>query len=449
MATAIITSFDQQCDSNGDPISGAKVYVYNVGTTTLRSIYSNTGLTTAAANPIVCDSAGRHDMRYTATGSYKIVVKTSTDVTVYTRDNIDGSIPVGGSGILAIANGGTGASTAPTALANLGGVTSAEFSDLSAEVAALSGALGSSEKTHIATGTTAQRPVTPVQGDGRWNTSLGGFGELEFYDGTNWRQFSAAQPIAGGFINLVVTNNSGTPTTSVDVDADAVTVETTGGEAYRIRSVNLTIACAGTGANGLDAGSLSTSTWYSIWVIYNPTTSTTAGLAGTSATAPTMPSGYTAKARVGWMRTNGSSQFHRITQRGRRAQWIVGTDPAVARNIANGVAGTYSTTSPVLAAVSITTHVPTTASSIQIMATTSYGGGTNGSVLVAPTTAWGGTNNGPAGSAFNCFPLSLASGNIGGSANFTTWMQLETTTIAWAGANTGSGIYVMGWEDNL
>jgi hypothetical protein len=186
MATAIITSFDQQCDSNGDPISGAKVYVYNVGTTTLRSIYSNTGLSTAAANPIVCDSAGRHDMRYTATGSYKIVVKTSADVTVYTRDNIDGSIPVGGSGILAITNGGTGASTAPAALANLGGVTSTEFADLSADVAALVGASASTEKTHIATGTTAQRPLTPVEGDVRRNTTLATY---EGYDGAAWVNF--------------------------------------------------------------------------------------------------------------------------------------------------------------------------------------------------------------------------------------------------------------------
>lgn len=183
MSTAIVTSFDQQCDSNGDPISGARVYVYNVGTTTLRNIYSNTGLTTAAANPIVCDSAGRHDMRYTATGSCKIVVKTSSDVTVYTRDNIDGNIPIGAAGILAIVNGGTGASTAPTALSNLGGVTAAEFADLSADVAALVGAGASTEKTHIATGTTAQRPSVPATGDVRYNTTLATF---EIYNGSAW-----------------------------------------------------------------------------------------------------------------------------------------------------------------------------------------------------------------------------------------------------------------------
>jgi hypothetical protein len=186
MATAIVTSFDQQCDSAGDPLSGALVYVYDVGTTTLRSIFTDDGLSVAAANPIVCDSAGRHDMRYTATGSYKIVVKTSADVTVYTRDNIDGSIPIGASGILAIANGGTAADNASTALANLGGVTAAEFSSLSAEVAALTGASASTEKTHIATGTTAERPVPAAEGDIRRNTTLSTY---EGYDGAAWVNF--------------------------------------------------------------------------------------------------------------------------------------------------------------------------------------------------------------------------------------------------------------------
>lgn len=184
MATEIITSFQQICDSAGDPISGAKIYVYDVGTTTPRDVYSDDDLDIShvAANPIVCDSAGRHDMRYTATGSYKIVVKTSAGVTVYTRDNIDGRVPVG-SGALAIANGGTGATDAAAALTALGGATAAEVADVAADVAALSGALASTEKTHIATGTTGQRPASPIEGDIRRNTTTSLY---EFYTGSAW-----------------------------------------------------------------------------------------------------------------------------------------------------------------------------------------------------------------------------------------------------------------------
>ena len=186
MAVEIITSFGQQCDASGDPMSGAKIYVYDVGTTTPKTLYPNSDLTGTADNPIVCDSAGRHDMRYVATGSYKIVVKTSADVTVFTRDNIDGRVPVG-SGALAIANGGTGATSAPVALSNLGGATAAELADVAADVAALSGSLSSTEKTHIATGTTAQRPASPIEGDIRRNTTTG---EWEAYNGSSWEELA-------------------------------------------------------------------------------------------------------------------------------------------------------------------------------------------------------------------------------------------------------------------
>lgn len=185
MATEIITSLVRQFTTAGGVLNGGKVYVYDVGTTTLKSVWSDTALSSAAANPIICDSAGMHDMRYIATGSYKIVVKTSADVTVYTRDNIDGRVPVG-AGALAIANGGTGATTAGAALAALGAATAAEVADLAADVAELSGTLGSTEKTHIATGTTAQRDATPDNGDIRRNTTTS---KWEGYDGADWDDF--------------------------------------------------------------------------------------------------------------------------------------------------------------------------------------------------------------------------------------------------------------------
>lgn len=184
MSTEIITSFGQQCDANGVPVSGAKIHVYDAGTTDYRAVYSDTGLSSATANPIICDSSGRHDMRYTAAGSYKIVVTTSADAPLYTRDNIDGRLPIG-SGALAVANGGTGATSASAARTNLGAASDTDVSDLAAEVASLSGAQASVEKTHIATGTTAQRTDSPIEGDIRRNTTTGKF---EGY-GSSWENF--------------------------------------------------------------------------------------------------------------------------------------------------------------------------------------------------------------------------------------------------------------------
>lgn len=184
MATEIITSFLQITDSDLAIVPGAEVSVYDAGTTTLRNIFSDTALAVAAANPILCDSDGTHAMRYTAAGSYKIVIRrTGAGAVVRERDNIDGRIPIG-SGALAIANGGTGATSAGAALTALGGATAAQVASLAADVAALSGTLASSEKTHIATGTTAQRPATPVDGDIRKNTTTGLY---EVYTGAAWQ----------------------------------------------------------------------------------------------------------------------------------------------------------------------------------------------------------------------------------------------------------------------
>jgi hypothetical protein len=223
MATAIETSFWPINDANGDPVSGAKIYVYNVGTTTSRAIYSDTSLSVSVSNPIICNSAGRTTtdggttvgMVYTATGSYKIVVKTSADVTLYTLDNIDGNVPVG-SGALAIANGGTGATSAATALSNLGGASDADLADLASDVAALVGAASSTEKTHLATGTTAQRPASPAEGDVRRNTTTSSY---EGYTGAAWRHFattSTEDPSATdseeGFIEIAVQSEMETAT---------------------------------------------------------------------------------------------------------------------------------------------------------------------------------------------------------------------------------------------
>jgi hypothetical protein len=129
-----------------DEAPSGTVTVQNAGTTTSRGIYTDTGLSTPATNPIPLDSAGRatQGIIYTAASAYKVIVKNSAGTTLYTRDYIDPGVPIG-AGFLPIANGGTGATDAATALTNLGGVSAASITDLEEEVAALAGAAGSSE----------------------------------------------------------------------------------------------------------------------------------------------------------------------------------------------------------------------------------------------------------------------------------------------------------------
>ena len=86
----IYNPLTQVLDANGDPYSGAKLYVFDAGTTTNRTTYSDKALTTPNANPLVADSAGRFGPLYIAASAtdYKLRVDTSADVVVYTQDNI-------------------------------------------------------------------------------------------------------------------------------------------------------------------------------------------------------------------------------------------------------------------------------------------------------------------------------------------------------------------------
>jgi len=125
--------------------------------------------------------------------------------------------------------------------------------------------------------------------------------------GLTFQQVGATQTsasIQGSFKNLQASATG--LSANVTVTADEITVENASNAYQTLRAVNLIIAGTASGAaNGLDAGALAISTWYSVWVIWNGVT--TAGLLSLSATAPTLPAGYTHKARVGWIRTDGTA----------------------------------------------------------------------------------------------------------------------------------------------
>jgi hypothetical protein len=123
------------------------------------------------------------------------------------------------------------------------------------------------------------------------------------------------------------------------VTASYITLADASNNVKLIRSVSATIATGTTGANGRDAGSMAANTWYAVWIIHNPTTNTTAAMLSTSATSPTMPSGYTYKHRVGWVRTRAAATtLRRSRQRNAKAQYIVNaTDALPALSVGSSV----------------------------------------------------------------------------------------------------------------
>lgn len=89
MAGRIIVPDLRAFDSNGDPISGAKLYSYVTGTTTNLATYTTSALSVAHTNPIIADSAGRFaDIWAAADIAYRIVVKTAADVVINDTDPV-------------------------------------------------------------------------------------------------------------------------------------------------------------------------------------------------------------------------------------------------------------------------------------------------------------------------------------------------------------------------
>lgn len=77
-------------DNNGVPLNGGLLYVYDAGTTTPASTYTDSTAATNNTQPIVLDSAGRTPAQIwlTAGSSYKFVLQTSAGVLIKTDDNI-------------------------------------------------------------------------------------------------------------------------------------------------------------------------------------------------------------------------------------------------------------------------------------------------------------------------------------------------------------------------
>ena len=78
----------QGFDASGDPLTGGLLYTYEAGTTTPLATYTDYDAGTPNANPVVLDSRGEADVWLDPDLLYKMVLKTSAGVTVWTVDDV-------------------------------------------------------------------------------------------------------------------------------------------------------------------------------------------------------------------------------------------------------------------------------------------------------------------------------------------------------------------------
>lgn len=86
------TILETALDSSGNPINTAKLFIYEAGTTTKLTTYSDSALTSANANPLIADSAGRFVTIYGNPDDYKFVLAPANDTdppasAIQTTDN--------------------------------------------------------------------------------------------------------------------------------------------------------------------------------------------------------------------------------------------------------------------------------------------------------------------------------------------------------------------------
>jgi len=254
---------------------------------------------------------------------------------------------------------------------------------------------------------------------------------------------SVAQPVQAEFKNLLITNTtSGTAASHVLVTADQVLLWNASNGAINVQGVSLDINANAAGANGLDTGSFAINTWYYVWVIYNGVTATTAGLLSASATAPTMPSGFTYKARVGAIRAGAGPAFVNMMQKGRRAQYLVGTFGGNAlANLPSMISGTSgNVATPTWTTVSVANFVPTTAGAIDLVLinhTASAG------AMTAPNNNYGNIT-----STTNPPPMSNGTSAVPDDAR-TGQFLLESTNVFYASSAATGALFAKGWEDNI
>lgn len=263
-------------------------------------------------------------------------------------------------------------------------------------------------------------------------------------DATTAQQAPAFHQIADAVMSVLTpgtnslkTTTTGTSSVCTLTATYAIVVGT--GIGYRVSNVAVSIDISTSGAGGLDTGTVAASTIYFKWLIYNPTTSTVAGLYSLSSTAPVMPAGYTCKALVGMDITDGTGNEYLLNSVQYGNVWTlkvggnVSGYPALITGVAGAVGDVGVPTAPTWVAASLTPWVPSIASQVKVFLTSSGGTG----AMTAPSAAYGAYN-----SQTNPPPLVQAIGGVSRSAE-TANITLETTaSLQYASNGAANGLYL-------
>lgn len=263
----------------------------------------------------------------------------------------------------------------------------------------------------------------------------GAFIVLEYYPSSG-APVGGSASIQGSFKNL---RGAWVSNTTASWSADQIIVQNTAAFPNLLASYSQTLNSAISGAGGLDTGSLTSSTWYAVYAIYNPSTAAASVLMSLSFSAPTLPSGYTYSGLIGAVRTDGSSNFIGFVQYGGDWQYVVGQNLAALPTLASGSYGSVGT--PTFVAQTVrsggTGTVAPNASKIKVI-TSVRGGGAE--MIVSPNNSY------PAGGGTN---YNFIDNGDGGNPNQNAEILLESNSIYSASNSGNNALYGAGFTMNL
>ncbi len=195
--------------TDGLPLVGGKLYTYAAGTTTPLASYTDHTGVTANTNPVILDSAGEADVWLPETTAYKYVLKDADDVLLFTVDYV--SVPLTANSFASpppigsdVPNSGTFTTLNVTDAAIFEDTANfTEAVEFDADVT-IAGRLSLTDTgaAKLNVGTTAQRPVAPVNGDIRYNSDTS---KYEGYSGSAWGQLGGGAT-GGGADTIFVLN---------------------------------------------------------------------------------------------------------------------------------------------------------------------------------------------------------------------------------------------------
>ena len=273
---------------------------------------------------------------------------------------------------------------------------------------------------------TADKLTTPRKING---VNFDGSADIQVYSG-----------VQGSFKNLKIQVTSNT---QAIVTIDQIILFDSSSNAKLVSSVSSTLDKTILSAvNGLDTGVIANSTWYYVFTIAK-VDGTKGVLMSLSSTAPTLPNGYTFKARIGAIKTHTDGTLLRTLQYGRKVQYVVtsATNTPNMPLMTSGSQGNLNT--PTWIAVNVLTFVPPTSVSIDVVLSITDGGAGSNQIIIAPNNSYGARTSATNPPPLVNMPYAAASNMV-----VSKIISLESTNI-YCAASATAYCFCAGWEDNL